>query len=853
MRRPGGRPPLALAILVLALAGHAAAQAQEQETEADLQIEFADRLFQIRFYDAAVAEYRKFLADHPKDPRREQARYQLAVSYFKLGGEKEYNRALAELVTLRKEFPNGERLQDCLFYTGHVRYVLGDHEGAIADLDELAKLDVRPDLKGPMLHFLGRAHYDLGHYPAAVEYLGAVAEAPKETELRPFALIILADAHLKMDKPGESAAALEQLLADYPDLRTKDELWLKLGDVRLAFGRHEDALAAYSSVDLKSEFGGRAAIGRGRALLGLQKYTEAAEACTELLADFQETPDTKALGIQEQACYIIGVADFNLDKHQGAANAFAKVLENVQQGAMAEDSAYRLCWSNYRLGPDLARKLVASCVTFRRLFPSSEHTAQVIFLAAEGYRRLQDYDSAVAQYKQIGEDTPHYADALYRIAYCYHRQSKPDEAARAYDLFNARFVRHSETAAALAAAGALYQAAEQYEEAVKRYEKYLAETPEGAEGEEVAYQLGICFARMSRFDEMARAFAAYVQEHSEGKYAGAAYRWLGRHHRVRGDELAAKPDAAAAAEEYELAEQALRSGVALGGAEQEATLLALAECGYNLGKIRADQAAELAARAKGAGDAERPDLAKQAAEFARKAEDSFQIAAKGFLELIVRKPELVTNESVHFWTGTYLREQKDSSSAIMVFEELIKKFPESKKMDTALYELAMLYAQSEPPDLKLAIESCDKLLAAFPESPFALQAKFAKAEALRRQTGSSKEAEALYMEVARRSAALLKVKSTVRLGHICFDRKEYAAAARYFAEVGLLYEDEAFTPQALYFAGKANALLGDAGDAVKFWRQLLTNYPDSQWARTAGDDLPELGFKVGPGGAILKE
>ena len=734
-----------------------------------------------------------------------------------------------------------------------MRYVLGDHKGAVADLNELAKLDIGTDLKIQMFHFLGRAHYDLGHYPAAVEYLSSVAEAPKEAELRPFALIILADAYLKMDKATDGAAALEQLLADYPDLATKDEMWLKLGDVRLALGRHEEALAAYSSVDSKSEFGSRAAIGEGRALLGLQKYPEAAEVCTKLLADFKETPDTKALGIPEQACYIIGVADFNQDKHQEAADAFTKVLERVQQGTMAEDSAYRLCWSNYRLGPDLARKLVASCVTFRRLFPSSEHTEQVMFLAAEGYRRLQDYDSAVAQYKQIGEDSPHYADALYRIAYCYHRQNKPDEAARAYDLFNARFTRHSESAAALAAAGGLYQGAEQYEEAVKRYDEYLAEAPDGPEAEEVAYQRGICFAKMSRFDKMSAAFAGYVKQYPAGKYAGAAYRWLGRHHRVRGDELAAKPDAAAAAEEYALAEQALRSGVALGGAEQEATLLALAECSYNLGKIRADQAAELAARAKGAGDAERAEIEKQAAEFAQKASASFQIAAKGFLELIVRQPELVSNESVYFWAGSYLREQKDNASAIMVFDEFVKKFPESKKMDAALYEIATLYAEREPPDLKRTIECCDKLLAVFPDSPLALQTKFAKAEAICRQSGAGKEAEALYVEIAQRGAALLKVRSTVRLGHISFDRKEYAAAARYFAEVGLLYEDKAFTPEALYFAGKANALLGDADDAVKFWQQLLANYPDSQWAETAVNDLPGMGFKVEPGGAILKK
>ena len=139
------------------------------------------------------------------------------------------------------------------------------------------------------------------------------------------------------------------------------------------------------------------------------------------------------------------------------------------------------------------------------------------------------------------------------------------------------------------------------------------------------------------------------------------------------------------------------------------------------------------------------------------------------------------------------------------------------------------------------------------DSPKTITDPLASSGFLVEAAGSDKEAEALYVEIAQRGAALLKVRSTVRLGHISFDRKEYAAAARYFAEVGLLYEDKAFTPEALYFAGKANALLGDADDAVKFWQQLLANYPDSQWAETAVNDLPGMGFKVEPGGAILKK
>ena len=842
---------LAALLSALLLAGAAAAQDAEPQTEAGLQFEFAEKLFQIKVYKTAAAEYRRFLKDYPKSLYREEARYKLALCHAKLGGAGDGKKALAELATLRKEFPNGKRFQDALFRAGHVRYVLGDIKGAISDLGELAKLKVRPDLAVSMHHFLGRAHSDLGQFPQALKHLAIVAKAPKNAELRPYALIVLADLYLKTKDLDQNAATLVTLLRDYPKLDTADEMRVKLGDARLALKQPDRALAAYEDVGDDSAYRDLAAVGKARALLRLKKYDAAVGVCGDVLARFKETPETKGRMLPGQCLYITGLAHFNKEQYEPAAAAFVRLLEKVRQGPMAEDGAYKLCWSYYRQGPQAARKLVASCVTFRRSFPASKWAGQIVFLTAEGHINLNDHANAIILLKQIGAKDANYADALYRIAYCYHRQNNVTAAAHAYDLFVAKFGKHRKTAAALAGAAGLYQAAGRFEDAANRYAGYLAAAPKGPEAEEALYQRGICFAKMSQFDSMASVFGAYAQQFPKGKRASEVSWWLGRHYRIRADALTEKGDDPAAAKDYAAAIGAFKASAALGGAGRDRALLTLAECSYSLGQNQGRRAAAALAKAKDAANGQKQALEKEAADLGKLAADSFLGAARGFLDVMTRQPDLLTDEPVYLWAGTFFRDRGNTPSAIQVFKVYLAKFKKSQQADAALYQLARLHGELKPPDHKTAIEYCDQLLKHHGKSALVLQTKSAKAEALYLQR-EYVPAEKLYREVSQQGSAALKVDATLKLGHIAFARKEYAAAARYFAEIGLLYDDAEFASEALYFAGKANFLLKDAPEGVKFWQQLLSRYSKSASAGKARDELGKLGYVVGPKGVIRK-
>ena len=191
--------------------------------------------------------------------------------------------------------------------------------------------------------------------------------------------------------------------------------------------------------------------------------------------------------------------------------------------------------------------------------------------------------------------------------------------------------------------------------------------------------------------------------------------------------------------------------------------------------------------------------------------------------------------------------------------DVAARFKTSKQINVALYQLALLYGETSPPQHKMVVQRCDELLRRKPTPDFALQAKFIKAGALF-ALAQYKEAADLYQEVAGTEGApdAFRVASTLKLGHISFVQKDYGAASQYFADVGFVYKDKAFAPEALYYAGKSYLLDGDPRAACTTWARLFERFPDAAYADPAKkeirklghEEVRKLGFVVKPDGSI---
>ncbi|MBI2080618.1 MAG: tetratricopeptide repeat protein [candidate division NC10 bacterium] len=74
-------------------------------------------------HDRAIAEYRAFIAQHPRDARVPDARLRLADAYF---ARQRYAEAAAEYESLTRDFPDSPLIPPALFRHGQARLALGD-------------------------------------------------------------------------------------------------------------------------------------------------------------------------------------------------------------------------------------------------------------------------------------------------------------------------------------------------------------------------------------------------------------------------------------------------------------------------------------------------------------------------------------------------------------------------------------------------------------------------------------------------------------------------------------------------------------------------------------------------------
>ena len=137
----------------------------------------------------------------------------------------------------------------------------------------------------------------------------------------------------------------------------------------------------------------------------------------------------------------------------------------------------------------------------------------------------------------------------------------------------------------------------------------------------------------------------------------------------------------------------------------------------------------------------------------------------------------------------------------------------------------------------VAAEAFDTCLGLPGESPEKVQAACERAD-LAFAAGDLAMAARRYGEAAEwaSSDAMLdlRARSYFGLGRVAESREDWADAARRFMSVGILFDDPALTPEALYRAAEAFGRSGKPAEQGKALDELKERYPESEWASGNG-------------------
>ena len=837
-----------------ALAGSAAGEEQAKQL-----YEFADRLRSEGLHKTAIPQFEKFLASHPQHELAADALFRLGECHFEL---KLYPQAIVYFTELTSKHPDKPLYVQAMQRLGHSKLLGGDLDGSIATLtDVLSKNPAKELLQGTQ-YLLGKAYYLKQDFRKSYEVMSVLGrDAAPENKYRAMALVMAGDAALRLQQPNEAVAAFTTFLEVDPKSPERDEVLIRTADSYRSMKKYEEASRYYLQVSAGSVFSPAGIEGGARALLMLGKYDDALKHAGELLAKHPNDP------LVPSAMQVAGFCHYEKGQFDQAAAQLGKLVQAYPKSELAESSAHKLCWAWYRLGQGRQADVLAACNFFLQTYPESKLAGDAFFLLGEAHYWAKDYPKAIEYYANVPKENPSHRAARVLIAVCQEDAGDLKKSLETLTAFAAEFPNTPEAESAMQRSVNLLLLTKDNAGAEKKCNDYLAAYPNGKYVGDATYLKAESMRMQGRYDEMSATFRQYLGMAGPPERKGQAHYWIARAAQAKGD--GARADAMnekgevlagelnkQAVQRFQEAMQDYQACAKLGGDAAKLVPARLAESHYSIGSAIAANAQALQNSARKVETEQNKESAtplyEQAAALQAQSKASFRAAADLFHQVMMADPKLVPNQRAVIWAGAFFQAEKDRDKALAIFNKLLKTDPTSPFADRALHQLGELYADDPQPDWAKSYEYFAQLANRYAEAlktnakaqtPLLHNARYGMARALRFQKRFDEAAKLLEEVLARvPDGERLNASAALQLAHVQYARGELARARDIFGRVGLLYEDDQITPEALFMAGKATVDGGEVMDGAKMWALLIRKYPAARWAELAEKELRNRGI-----------
>ena len=362
----------------------------------------------------------------------------------------------------------------------------------------------RPELVAEAQYLIGKSQLELNQTQEAAASLEASIKAQPKWRSCDETLLALALAYRRLNDREKAKAAVNRLIAEFPESKLLAEAHYRLGECCYLGGDFKGAAAAYRKVteswpesplvpyalhelgcaemDLddaggaerslstllekhpKHELASTARLSRGMARHRQGKYAPAVE---DLQAFLKANPPPAE---KADARYLLGLCQVGLGQHEPAVATFQALLKDDPQYASADNTLYQLAWAL-----KLSGKQADAAKSFQQLateHPDSPHAVEAHYHVGEFMYEKKDYGrAAVAYYNamQKGGDPELDEKASHKLGWSYYHQ-------------------------------------EQYDNAQKTFRYQLVRYPKGQLALDAAFMEGECLFKQDKFQEALAAF-----------------------------------------------------------------------------------------------------------------------------------------------------------------------------------------------------------------------------------------------------------------------------------------------------------------------------------------------------------
>ncbi len=730
-----------------------------------LQLQIADSYYARKMYDMAAPEYQRYVELYPGGSDLPTVYFRLAESYRQTGS---LNAAKNSYEMLLARFQQGDFVGPASYRLADLYYQEKNYAGALPLFRKAAVRVKEPAVANAAKFFAARSAEAQGQKIDARTFYEELVEAKENNPFQDASRYSLA---LLLKDSGRTADALKTLQVvlkqtELPELRA--EATVRSGLWMLDLDPPQPVKAA-EELKKALEMPG---IGRWKevAQLGLVRVYYDTGKYQQVLDLFAETGDKVSAEGKPELLLRAGNAFRQLGKPEEARKLYEQITKEFPKSPYAKDAAYERLVPFYNSDDP---KLIGELDAWLASNADSPRRDQVLLMKAEALFKKQNHKEAAQVYATVAQSrqlpAPLKAEALFRLGYCSMQTRDVDRAVTAFTEFLTANPAHKQAAAALIQRAIAYQSQKNFAAAEKDFSEIIRKFPKAKERELALQQKGLIRGQQNDNTGMLEAFELLIKDYPESLARAQAEYWVGR--------------AAFEAKDYK------KAAVHLVESRQrdreqfiERASLPLILSHYYLEDWEA-VAREVDLYAKDGKGKVPVDVLRGLSEqlYERK---SF-VGAEKYLSLLAGRDEAAPRDLLLL--GRSRLEQGDFSKAADSLQSYLKTVTEPPTRALGLLDLAQ--AQIGLKDFPAAQKSVDQVLTLQPEGE-------------------------------------LNGKGISAAGDVLMAQGRTEEAAKIYASVAALLDDEAVTPQALEKAVEAYRKAGMDAEVKKTLNLLQSRYPE---------------------------
>lgn len=506
---PGTRSQLALLKLDLAdgLFATAEGKAEARKLFEQIAVEYADEPVSPRAtYNAAFAAMQ--MGDLPEALRWAEAfetrfanselipdvGYVRAESLLQRGEHPAASEAFEKLVQSAKDHPSRTNWE---LRGITAQYLAGQPEKALVRIDAIVKESKDPSVQAEARFLQGACLLKLSKPDESIAALDQSLKLSSTWGQADEVLLVLAQAHEAKQDKVKAKEVLERLLKEFPKSRFKTQAEFRLGQLSAQAGKTQESIDWYQRVIVQNtdtSLRDFAKFDTAYLLIQQNQYAQAQELVLQVI------DSTKNPGLAQEAIVANAICLRQTGKLEDSIGALTKLIEqNPTKGAMVK--------ALYELGVGLVsdsqfERAVAIFDRIEQEFPTYALMDRVLFERAWAQKELGQLEQANRSFRAVAEkypESPVAAESYFHVGQADFDNASFETAVKAYTVAASKSSSKELQEKSLYKIGlSLYQQ-KQYEESAKRFSKQLADFPKGELSLDARLMIAECAYKLQQY------------------------------------------------------------------------------------------------------------------------------------------------------------------------------------------------------------------------------------------------------------------------------------------------------------------------------------------------------------------